>query len=99
MLTNNEERLICQQYVDRWTVRKIATHNNVSQATVMAVLRRNNIEFRGRKTISPEQESNVVQMYLDGITIKDIITKSGVKSEQTIYRILKDKNIKLKAIK
>jgi len=96
-ITYREEQLICKQYTDRWPLRKIAAYASISQTTVMAVLRRNNIEFRGRKTISPEQESNVVRMYLDGYTIKDIISSSGVRSEQTIYRILRDKDIKLKA--
>lgn len=97
-ITQREEQLVCQQYAERWTIRKIAAYASMSQTTVMAILKRNGIELRGRKTITDDKELLVVQMYLDGYTIKDIITKSGVKSEQTIYRILRDKNIKLKAI-
>ena len=97
ILTNHEERLICQQYIGRWTVRKISAYANVSQTTIMAVLRRNGIELRGRKTITNDQEARVAQMYSDGCTIAEIISVSGVKSEQTIYRILRDKKIKLKA--
>lgn len=96
-ITPHEERLVCQQYTDRWTIRKIAAYASLSQATVMAILKRNNIELRGRKTITDDKEMLVVNMYLDGCTIAEIISVSGVKSEQTIYRILRDKEIKLKA--
>ena len=42
---------------------------------------------RGR-SITLDQESRVLSLYKDGIAIKEIIKETGVRSEQTIYRIL-----------
>ncbi len=42
---------------------------------------------RGR-SITLDQESRVLSLYKDGIAIKEILKETGVRSEQTIYRIL-----------
>ena len=42
---------------------------------------------RGR-SITLDQESRVLSLYKQGIAIKEIIRETGVRSEQTIYRIL-----------
>lgn len=42
---------------------------------------------RGR-SITLDQESRVLSLYKDGIAIKEIIRETGVRYEQTIYRIL-----------
>lgn len=41
-----------------------------------------------RRSITLDQESRVLSLYEDGIAIKEIIRETGVRSEQTIYRIL-----------
>ena len=44
--------------------------------------------------ITVEQEEMVVRLYLSQrLTIKQIIAESGVKSEQTIYRILDSRGV------
>ena len=40
-----------------------------------------------RRSITLDQESRVLSLYKDGIAIKEIIRETGVRSEQTIYRI------------
>ena len=80
IITDREELLVCQQYKDGWTLRKIATYANISQTTVMAILRRREIPLRNGKQITEEQE-------------KQIMSKTGVKSEQTIYRIINNAGI------
>lgn len=47
---------------------------------------------RGR-TITIEQEDKVLALYELGVSIKEIIKETGVKSGQTIYRILDDNNV------
>jgi hypothetical protein len=42
---------------------------------------------RGR-SITLDQEFRVLSLYKDGMAIKEIIRETGVRSEQTIYRIL-----------
>ena len=41
-----------------------------------------------RRSITLDQKSRVLSLYKDGIAIKEIIRETGVRSEQTIYRIL-----------
>lgn len=59
----------------------------------MSVLRRNGIPLRQGKQISPEKEKCVVDLYRKGYSIAQIKSESGVKSEQTIYRILRDAGV------
>lgn len=47
---------------------------------------------RGR-SITLDQESRVLSLYKDGIAIKEIIRETGVRSEQTIYRILDSNDV------
>lgn len=93
IITDREELLVCQQYKDGWTLRKIATYANISQTTVMAILRRREIPLRNGKQITEEQERQVIDLYLSGGKIKEIMSKTGVKSEQTIYRIINNAGI------
>ena len=46
-----------------------------------------------RRSITLDQESRVLSLYKDGIAIKEIIRKTGVRSEQTIYRILDSNDV------
>lgn len=45
------------------------------------------------KLISLEQEKQMIQLYLSGEKIKKIMTITGIKSEQTVYRLLDENNI------
>lgn len=47
---------------------------------------------RGR-SITLDQESRVLSLYKDGMAIKEIIRETGVRSEQTIYRILDSNDV------
>ena len=48
------------------------------------------------KLITMTQANQVATLYKEGKSIKEIMDKSGVKSEQTIYRILENLNIPLR---
>lgn len=47
---------------------------------------------RGR-TITIEQENKVIDLYQKKVAIKEIIRITGIKSEQTIYRLLDNNKI------
>lgn len=57
IITDREELLVCQQYKDGWTLRKIATYANISQTTVMAILRRRR-SLSGTGNRSPKSRKN-----------------------------------------
>lgn len=86
-------RIICEQYRNGIPLKEIASKSQISQSTVMAILRRNGVELRNRKQITPIQEDSVVKMYRSGASIANIKSETGVKSEQTIYRILNDAGV------
>lgn len=96
IITEREELLVCKQYIGNWTLKKIAAYANLSQVTVLAILKRRNIPLRGGKRLATVQECQVVELYNEGMSIIDIMTQTGVKSEQTIYRILRDVGVKLR---
>lgn len=93
-ITDSEECLVCQHYIDNWTIKDIASYANITQATVMAILKRRNIPLRGGKQLSPEEEKEVVELYNSGMSIVEITNKTNVKSAQTIYRILRSAKVK-----
>lgn len=41
-----------------------------------------------RRSITLDQESRVLSLYKEGMAIKEIMKETGVRSEQTIYRML-----------
>lgn len=55
------------------------------------------------KLITLDQEGKVLSLYKKGVSIKEIMKDTGVKSEQTIYRLLDANNIprrpKIKVVK
>lgn len=93
MISKDIELDICREYQQNEKIRVIACEYNVSQATIMAVLRRNNIALRDRKRIIPSIEEAVTALYREGKAIVEIMHLTGVKSQQTIYRILRDHNV------
>lgn len=46
-----------------------------------------------RNRISLEREVKAISLYKQGMAIKDIIRETGIRSEQTIYRILDENRI------
>ena len=93
-ITEREELLVCEHYAANWTLIKIAAYANISQATVLAIIKRRGVPLRGGKRITAEQENDVVKLYNTEMSILDIIERTGIKSEQTIYRILRDAGVK-----
>lgn len=93
-ISKEEEVVICNQYNAFIPLREIASNANIGSATLMRILNRNNIKLRNRKRLTKEQKDKVIELYkLGTVSIKEIIKLSGVKSEQTIYKILDDNNI------
>lgn len=93
-ISSNEEKQVCESYVNGLTLKEIATFAGISSSSIMAILRRNNISLRNGKRLTPKQEEMVIALYGAGAKIAKIKEDSGVKSEQTIYRILRDAGIK-----
>lgn len=93
-LSDELEQHICEKYSSGVLLCEIAEKSHISTATVMKVLRRNKVPLRQGKQVSPEKERVVVDLYIAGESIARIKSESGVKSEQTIYRILHDAGIK-----
>ena len=87
------EQLVCEKYNNGILLREIAEKSHISEVTIMKVLRRNKVPLRKGKQISPEKEKYVVDLYKNGESIALIKSESGVKSEQTIYRILRDAGV------
>lgn len=87
------EQLICEKYNNGILLREIAEKSHISEVTIMKVLRRNKVPLRQGKQVSSDKEKLVIDLYKAGGSIARIKTESGVKSEQTIYRILRDAGV------
>lgn len=93
IIDQETEQVICRAYSENTPLRIIATEHNISQTTIMAVIRRNNMPLRNKKSIIPDIEKAVISLYKKGEAIKTIMKLTGVKSAQTIYRILSDHDV------
>lgn len=51
---------------------------------------------RPKNSYSLEQITEILILYADNIPIKEIMKRTGVKSEQTLYAILDENNVKRK---
>lgn len=92
-ISDELSELICEKYRNGIPLKVIASKSHITESTVMAALRRNGVELRNGKRISPAQEESVIRMYSSGASIASIRSETGVRSEQTIYRILNDAGI------
>lgn len=96
MIDWKTEECICRAYLQNEKIRDIASKYNVSQTTIMVILRRNDISLREGKRITPDAEESVVALYRAGKSIIDITRLTPVSSKQTVYRILRGHNVKMR---
>lgn len=87
-ITDREKEIVVQQYQDGWAIRKIAAYANLSQTTVMKIVKEAGIELRGNKTYNTNKREEVQTLYQEGMSILDIMKTTGIHSEQTIYTIV-----------
>lgn len=87
-ITDREKEIVVQQYQDGWAIRKIAAYANLSQTTVMKIVKEAGIELRGNKTYNTNKREEVQTLYQEGMSILDIMKTAGIRSEQTIYTIV-----------
>ena len=92
-ITDKEKEQVCELYKRGVILKNISVYANLAETTCLKILREKEIPMRKGKSISPGQEKQVVDLYHSGCSIKEIIKESRVKSEQTIYRILRDYNV------
>ncbi len=78
-----------QQYSDGWPLRKIAAYASISQTTLMKIVREAGVPTRGNCTYNAAKRAAVQRLYNKGMSIADIMKETGIRSEQTIYRMVK----------
>lgn len=93
-ISDREKALVCKRYIAGWTLKKISAYSKLSQTTILRIIKNNSIPLRNGKQISTTQANKVIELYNNGESILNIIEKTDVKSEQTIYRILCDAGVK-----
>lgn len=89
-----EKILICEQYKNGLKLKKISAYFSLSENTILSILKEMNIQLRCTNKTRKEQELYALRLYKEGKSILDIIEQTGIKSSQTIYRILKDYGVK-----
>ena len=87
-ITDREKEIVVQQYQDGWALRKIASYANLSQTTVMKIVKEAGIELRGNKTYNTQKREKVQSLYQAGMSILNIMKETGIRSEQTIYTMI-----------
>lgn len=90
VITDREKKIVVEQYADGWPIRKIAAYASISQTTVMKIVREAGIPLRGKEVqYGPDVQALVQALYDKGASILAIMEQTGIRSEQTIYRLVK----------
>jgi len=87
-ISDREKSIVVSQYEEGWPLRKIAAYANMSQTTVMKIVKEAGVKMRESNAVKGEKREEVKRMYAEGCSIREIIKKTGVKSSQTIYTII-----------
>lgn len=88
-ISEREKSIVISQYQEGWPLRKIAAYANMSQTTVMKIVKEAGVKLRENHAVKGEKREEVKRLYAEGWSIQEIIRKTGVKSSQTIYTIIK----------
>lgn len=91
---------IMAMYADGTDVRTIANDLNTSQATIFRVLADNGVVLKDNRHFTDNTINRAIELYnAPENSIKYILEQTGIRSEQTLYRYLKDNNIPLRSDK
>ena len=84
-------------YKEGVPISQITKKTGVKSVTIWRIAKDSGIEMRKANAPRRFDDERVVKLYLDKEnTVKDIMCKTGIKSEQTIYAILKRNGIQLR---
>lgn len=87
-------------YADGVDVRSIATAVDSSQATIFRVLADNGITLKNNRHFTDETINRAIELYnAPENSIKYILEQTGIKSEQTLYRYLNERNVPMRSTK
>ena len=94
-IKRNED--ILSLYSKGTALRNMAELLEVSQATIFRVLADNDIELKGNRHFNNDTVLRAVELYNQPEnSIKYILSQTGIKSEQTLYRYLSEQNVPLR---
>lgn len=98
MTFKNSEKRIIELYSTGVALAKIRKETDKTDAEIYRVLNQHNVELRGGRKITKETEDKIITLYNNNTSLKDILLDGsiGVKSYQTIYRILERRGIEKK---
>lgn len=90
----NRNETIVALYTTGETVKQIMIQAEVGEATIFSVLKKAGIELKANKHFTEAAISHAMELYKDPAnTIRHILTTTGIRSEQTLYRYLTERNI------
>jgi transposase len=92
----NRNQQIIALYTDGTDVRTISTTMDVSQSTIFNVLEKNNIPLKINHFTTATIQYAISLYNAPENTIKYILEQTGIRSEQTLYRHLKENNVPLR---
>ena len=93
-ITDQQRREVEMLYRGGAAFREIAARVGVSQSTVAAVIREARIALRGGH-YPADVRGRVASLYREGCTVAEIMAATGVRSQQTVYRFLRDAGVAL----
>ncbi len=98
ILTEKQINSIIELYENKVTIEEIVSKLKVSGKKIYEVLNKHGIVRKLNKKINEKTKKNIIKYFNNGVKISEIQTKFNIKSDATIYKILKEKGIKIKHI-
>lgn len=94
-LKRDEE--IVKLYNSGITIKDMVKQLSASESTIFRVLKAHDIALKDNKHFKEETIQHAIKLYEDeSNTINHILSTTGIKSEQTLYRYLNERNVTLR---
>jgi transposase len=95
-ITDEQCEHIIGRYAEGLTVRDIASEEGVSKTTVINIIKESGRSMRHSRHTPPDKCTEAISMYKGSFSIREILERTGIKSEQTLYTILRDSGTPLR---
>ena len=92
----SRDKDIVSRYLRGESVKDIRFSTHYSPTTIYRILENYNVERNGNLVFRDKERKKIVKLYNLGLSINNIMKLMDVKSEHTIYRILKEMGCKLR---
>ena len=94
--SQEDKELMAKMYNEGYSAQQIANKYNVTNATILKVLKSMNVEIRTHGKLNASKKREIAKLYSEGISAQDIADRFNV-TQVTVLKALRKENIKVRS--